>query len=180
MGGYATRVNRFLSLTLSLMMTVTPPASFLALRPGSRALLRSFPLVRSPCSAWSFTLVGRRRRPTHGTLVGQGLPGRNHGIHYASSKMSRTLIMRRWEAWNPEVARLWLHRVRALPEVRLSAEVWRGLVSLCELPVRPFVPGWAPPMPASPWCFPFPHVAACSGARQWLRPERCLRDWAWS
>ena len=24
MGGYATRVNRFLSLTLSLMMTVTP------------------------------------------------------------------------------------------------------------------------------------------------------------
>ena len=40
------------------------PASFLALCSGSRALLRSFPLVRSPCSAWFFTLVGRRRRPT--------------------------------------------------------------------------------------------------------------------
>ena len=39
-------MNRFLSLTLSLMMTVTPLS--LALRPGPRALVRSFPLVRLP------------------------------------------------------------------------------------------------------------------------------------
>ena len=47
MGGYATRVNRFLSLTLSHDDRYAP-SSFLALRPGSRALVRSFPLVRLP------------------------------------------------------------------------------------------------------------------------------------
>ena len=64
MGGYATRVNRFLSLTLSLMMTVTSPLLSLRYALGPARLLRSFPLVRSPCSAWFFTLVRRRRRPT--------------------------------------------------------------------------------------------------------------------
>ena len=86
MGGYAIRVNLFLSLTLSLIISVTSPCvptPFLPLRLGSHALLHPFPLV--------LCLVGRRRRPTHGTLVGQGLPGRIHGTLYASSKMSKML-----------------------------------------------------------------------------------------
>ena len=58
MGGYATRVNRFLSLTLSLSHDERyDPASFLPLRLRSRALLRPFPLVRPPCSSLSFAQV---------------------------------------------------------------------------------------------------------------------------
>ena len=47
MGGYATRVNRFLSLTLSHDDRYALSSS-LALRPRSRALVRSFPLVSLP------------------------------------------------------------------------------------------------------------------------------------
>ena len=56
MGGYAIHVNRFLSLTLSLIISVTSacvPTPFLPLRLGSHALLRPFPLVCPPCPALS-------------------------------------------------------------------------------------------------------------------------------
>ena len=56
MGGYAIRVNRFLFLTLSLIISVKSPCvptPFLPLRLGSHALLRPFPLACPPCSALS-------------------------------------------------------------------------------------------------------------------------------
>ena len=52
MGGYAIRVNHFLSLTLSLIISVTSPfgsTPFLPLCLGSHALLCPFPLVCLPC-----------------------------------------------------------------------------------------------------------------------------------
>ena len=57
------------------MMTVTFPASFLALR-----VIPPFPTCPFTLLRLVLYPVGLRRRPTHGTLVGQGLPGRNHGI----------------------------------------------------------------------------------------------------
>ena len=48
MGGYAICVNRFLSLTLSLIISVTSPCiptPFLPLHLGSHAFLRPFPLA---------------------------------------------------------------------------------------------------------------------------------------
>ena len=56
MGGYAIRVNRFLSLTLSLIISITSPCvptPFLPLRLGSHTLLRPFPLVCPPYPALS-------------------------------------------------------------------------------------------------------------------------------
>ena len=53
MGGYAIRVNRFLFLTLSLIISVTSPTHFLPLCLGSHALLRPFPLAYPPRSALS-------------------------------------------------------------------------------------------------------------------------------
>ena len=53
MGGYAIRVNRFLSLTLSLIISVTSPCvptPFLPLHLGSHAFLRPFPLACPLCS----------------------------------------------------------------------------------------------------------------------------------
>ena len=72
MGGYAIRVNRFLFLTLSLslIISVTPPCvptPFLPLRLGSHALLRPFPLacpLRSALSTvWLVAGDGQHRRP---------------------------------------------------------------------------------------------------------------------
>ena len=91
MGSYAIRVNRFLSLTLSLIISTTSP-----LRPHSfpsvTPLVPGFP---PPFPTWpvrsGFCSVGRRRRSTHGTPVGQDLPGRIHGSSYVSSKMSKML-----------------------------------------------------------------------------------------
>ena len=91
MGGYATHVNRFLSLTLSLVMTVTSPASFLALRLGSRALFRPFPLVRSPCSALSFTRLVAGDDQHMSRSWDRACPVETMGSPYASSKMSRML-----------------------------------------------------------------------------------------
>ena len=94
MGGYAICVNRFLSLTLSFIISVTPPCvptPFLPLRLWSHAFLRPFPIGLSASLHSVLCLVGRRRRPTHGTHVGQGLPDRIHRSSYASSKMSKIL-----------------------------------------------------------------------------------------
>ena len=68
MGGYAIRVNRFLFLTLSLIISVTSPyvpTPFLPLRLGSHDLLRPFPLACLPrsvlSSVWLVARDGQQR-----------------------------------------------------------------------------------------------------------------------
>ena len=85
-------MNRFLSLTLSHnyscynAFTLAPPPSFLFALQVPRLLPLRFalsdlacprPLSALLCSP--LCMLGRRRRPTHGTPVGQGMPGRIHG-----------------------------------------------------------------------------------------------------
>ena len=86
-----TREPLSLPLTLSSFPSVT-----------SNLRSHSFPSI-TPCPVpcflshlacpLRFTLcpVGRRRRPTHGTLVGQGLPVESRTSAYASSRISRML-----------------------------------------------------------------------------------------
>ena len=67
MGSYAIRVNRFLSLPLSLIISVTSPCvptPFLLLHLGSQAFLRPFPLGLFALLRSVLCPVGRRRRPT--------------------------------------------------------------------------------------------------------------------
>ena len=70
MGGYAICVNRFLSLTLSLIISVTSPCvptPFLPLRLWSHTFLRPFSLGLSASLRSVLCPVGRWRRPTSTT-----------------------------------------------------------------------------------------------------------------
>ena len=71
MGGYATRVNRFLSLTLSLMMTVTPPLLSLryALGPARYSALSHLSVHPAPLGSLPWLVAGDDQHELLDTLL---------------------------------------------------------------------------------------------------------------
>ena len=85
MGGYAIRVNCFLSLTLSLIISIMSPCvptPFLPLRLWSHAFFRSFPLGLSASLRSVICPVGRRRRPTLLSVCGDPIMD----VHYHTNR----------------------------------------------------------------------------------------------
>ena len=87
MGGYAISMNRFLSLTLALIISVTStlrPNSFPSVTPLVPRFLPPFP-------TWPVRFAPLCLLSGWSPETGQGLPGRIYWSFYASSKMSRML-----------------------------------------------------------------------------------------
>ena len=91
MGGYATRVNRFISLPPSLMISINSPLLFLSLRLGSHASLRPFPLACPPCSALSSVWLVAGDGQHMARSWDRACPVESTEPLYALSKMSRML-----------------------------------------------------------------------------------------